>query len=416
MEQRKLLKTIEKVVKQKFNSELDLLEKVLKEVVDKENIRITGGRVWKLNKEKKVYELLFQAGNVRRIKKGFLLKLEDYPIFKLIYEQRTILASETNEILKKKGILRYSASGVGNKIKVGNSYYYEYLFAVNSENIDDELRYTLNIIATVLTSKLKEYRVAVSHKNLFKDIDKAKQLQKSLLPEHEFNFHQYEIFGLTIPAEILGGDFYDYVKIGSDEERLAVLVGDAASKGLSAAAEAMYISGAVRMASTFQIKISPFMFRLNNLINKIFSDDRFCTLFYGEISNDKKGLFLYANAGHNPPLFVPKKNKKIQFLNPTGPILGPAPNSKFETDSVNFAPGDLLVIYTDGIVEAANNNFEFYGERRLKKLVSANRNKELKHLAYLIVEDVIKFSTSDSKYQDDKTVVLIRRKEEDGAK
>ena len=415
MEQRKLLKTIENVVNQKFKSELDLLESVLKEVVYKENINITGGRVWKLNEKKKVYELLFQAGKVRRIKKGFLLKLEDYPIFKLIYEQRTILASETNEILKKKGILRYSASGVGNKIKIGDSFYYEYLFAVNSENIDDELRYTLNIIATVLTSKLREYRVAVSHKNLFKDIDKAKQLQKSLLPEHAFNFHYYEIFGLTIPAEILGGDFYDYVKIGTDEERLAIMVVDAASKGLSAAAEAMYISGAVRMASTFQIKISPFMFRLNNLINKIFSDDRFCTLFYGEISNDKKGLFLYANAGHNPPLFISKKSGKAQFLNPTGPILGPAPNSKYETDSVNFNPGDLLLIYTDGIVEAANNNFEFYGEKRLKKLVTANRNLDLKKIAYLIIDDVIKFSTPESKYQDDKTVVLIRRKEENGS-
>ncbi len=414
MEQRKLLKTIEKVVNQSFKSEMELLENVLKEVVSKENINITGGRVWKLNEKKKVYELLFQEGKVKRIKKGFLLKLEDYPIFKMIYEKRTILASETNEVLKKKGILRYSASGVGTKIKIGNNFFYEYLFAVNSENIDEELRYTLNIIATVITSKIKEFRFAVSHKNLFKDIDKAKQLQKSLLPENEFNFHQYEIFGLTIPAEILGGDFYDYVRIGADEERLAIIVGDAASKGLSAAAEAMYISGAVRMASTFQIKISPFMFRLNNLINKIFSDDRFCTLFYGEISNDKKGLFLYANAGHNPPLFIPKKGRRASFLNPTGPILGPAPDSKYETDSLNFQPGDLLVIYTDGIVEAANNNFEFYGEKRLKKLVTSNKDEELKKLAYLIMEDVINFSTPDSKYQDDKTVVLIRRKEENG--
>ena len=93
------------------------------------------------------------------------------------------------------------------------------------------------------------------------DIDKAKELQRSILPDHELKFHDYELFGVTIPAETLGGDFFDYLKIGDDESRLGITVGDAASKGLAAAAEAMYISGAVRMASTFQIKISPLFYR-----------------------------------------------------------------------------------------------------------------------------------------------------------
>ncbi len=412
MEQRRLLKTIENVLSKKFESEEEILEQALYEIVTRENIQISGGRIWKLNPAKKQYELLFQAGKVQRIKKGFVLPVKDYPIFKLIPEKRTVLANETNEVLKKKGIFRYSASGVGEKVKIKNYLYYEYLLAVNSEHIDDKLRYTLNIIATVLTSRIKEFRSEKSTDHLIKDIDKAKQLQRSILPAHEYSFHNYELFGLTIPAETLGGDFFDYVKIGNDEERLGIVVGDAASKGISAAAEAMYISGAVRMASKFQIKISPFMYRLNNLVNQIFSDDRFCTLFYGEISNDKKGLFLYANAGHNPPFFFSKKRKKAIPLLPTGPILGPAPNSKYETDSINFAPGDLLVIYSDGIVEAANEKFKLYEDKRLIKAVLSNIDKSPKELAYLIIEDVVKFSTAESKYQDDKTLVIIKRKEE----
>lgn len=275
--------------------------------------------------------------------------------------------------------------------------------------IDGDLRYVLNIVATVLTSKIRERRIASSRKNLIDDIDKAKQLQQSILPEHEYKFNDYDIFGITIPAEIVGGDFYDYIKVGDEEERIGIALGDAASKGLSASAEAMYISGALRMAGNFQMKISPMMKRMNELVNKIFSDDKFSTLFYCEISNDKKGLLLFANAGHNPPMFVEKKNKKITYLNPTGPLLGPAPNSKYETDSINLSSGDVLVIFSDGITEAANDKFQFYEEKRLERVIKKNMDLCPKKLALLIIDDVTKFSTSNSKYQDDKTVVVIKR-------
>ena len=111
------------------------------------------------------------------------------------------------------------------------------------------------------------------------------------------------------------------------------------------------------------------MFRMNQLVNKIFSDDKFTSLFYGEISADKKGLFLYANAGQNPPMFYSKKYKKISLLQPTGPLLGPAPNSKYETDSINFYEGDVLVIYSDGVVDSANHKYEFYEEKRLQNVI-----------------------------------------------
>jgi len=415
MEQKRLFRTIDRVASKDFSSEHELLIEVVKQLVVKDQINITGGRVWKLDVQSKAYTLVFQAGNVHRIERGFRLLVKDYPVFELIVKERTILANETNKILRKKGILRYSVSGVGSKLKVDNNFYYEYLLAVNSENIDDALGYTLNIVATVLTSKLRERRISTSHKNLFQDIDKAKQLQNSILPDHEFTFHNYELYGLTIPAEIVGGDFYDYLTIGSNEERLGIVLGDAASKGLAAAAEAMYISGAIRMTSNFQIKISPLMYQMNQLVNKIFSDDKFASLFYGEISDDKKGLFLYANAGHNPPIFVKSKNRQITFLAPTGPLLGPAPNSKYETDSINFNEGDVLVIFSDGIVEAANEKYEFYEEKRLKKVILKNLEKSPKEIVNAIMSDVINFSTNDSKYQDDKTIVVIKRKERHGS-
>lgn len=410
MKQRKVLKIIEELASKPLKSFRDLLNEVVTEIVNNDQISVTGGRVWQLDVEEKAYRLLFQTGNLPKIGDNFLLILNENQIFDVISRERTILANETNEALIKLGIFKYSASGVGNKYKVSGKYYYQYLLAVNSDQIDDELRYTLNIVATVLTQKLKERNLSNRQKTLVADIDKAKSLIKSILPEHEYSFHGYDLFGITLPADNLAGDFFDYVKIGNDEDRLGIVVGDAASKGLSAAAEAMYISGAVRMASVFQMKISPFMNRVNQLVNKIFSDDRFCSLFYGEISTDKKGLFLYANAGHNPPIFVSSKDKKASYLEATGPLLGPAPNSKFETDSINFSIGDILLIYSDGITEAANDKFEFFEESRVEEILLESLDLSPKDIVIKILDSVNKFSTNNSKYQDDKTLVVIKRK------
>lgn len=409
MIQKKLYRTIETVASGKFGSEEEMLISILNLIIQREEVGITGGRIWRLNKDDQSYNLVYQTGSVEKIKSGFQIPIKDYPIFDLIANERTVLANETNAVLRKKGIFKYSASGVGSRIKLNGKIYYEYLLALNSDNIDDELRYTLNIVATVLTSQLKQKKVVESEKNLKADIDKAKQLQKSILPEHEYNFYNYEIFGLTIPADFVAGDFFDYVKIGDDEERLGIVIGDAASKGLSAAAEAMYISGAVRMASNFQIKISPLMKRINELVHKIFSEEKFATLFYGELSNDKNGLFLYANAGHNPPIFVRAKTKESFYLMSTGPLLGPTPHSKYETDSINFHQGDVLVIYTDGITESVNSNEEYYEEKRLEKIIKEVINFTPKEIAYKILDDVLAFS-KDGVYSDDRTLVVIKRK------
>jgi phosphoserine phosphatase RsbU/P len=412
MDQKRLYRTLESIASRNFQSEKELLADIVKQIVRNEEIQLIGGRIWKLDPKKKAYKIVFQTGKVEQIPDEFSLQLKEYPFFERIAEDRTILAEETNKTLISKGILKYSATGIGRKVGIGNKKYYEYLLAVNSHMMGDDLRYTLNIVATALTSKLSERYLNQSRKNLIADIDKAKQLQRSILPAHEYKFHWYDLFGVTIPAENVAGDFYDYLKIGDEDERLGVVVGDAASKGLGAAAEAMYISGALRMASTFQINISPMMSRLNQLVNKIFSDEKFTSLFYGELSNDKKGLFLYGNAGHNPPIFYNKKFQSITLLNPTGPLLGPAPNSRYETDSLNFHKGDILVIYSDGIVEAANDKFEFYGDERLQRIVQASVLKTPKEIIADILEDVIKFSTAESRYQDDKTIVVIKRNDE----
>jgi sigma-B regulation protein RsbU (phosphoserine phosphatase) len=239
-------------------------------------------------------------------------------------------------------------------------------------------------------------------------LDRAREVQKSILPEHEYTFNDYAIFGISDPAEIVGGDLFDYIEIGSGGDYLAIAVGDAASKGVSAAAEALYISGALRMACNFEIKIVPLMSRMNSLVSKIFKDEKFASLFYGELSRDKSGLMLYANAGHNPPMFVRKNSGNIITLQSTGPVLGPSPYAKYTVDSISFMPGDVLLIYSDGVTDAANTKFEPYGEERLGKVLVEHKNLTPKEITYSIMEDVINYSRN-GEYSDDKTLVVIKR-------
>ncbi|MDR3625582.1 MAG: PP2C family protein-serine/threonine phosphatase [Ignavibacteriaceae bacterium] len=408
MDQRRLYKTIENLASQQFETEKDMLKYVLQQIVEIENIEITGGRIWQFEPSSGDYLLLLQTGNVDKINSDFRVKIEDYPLFDQVAKERTVLGNETNKVLRKKGIMRYSASGVGSKIKYNGKLYYEYMLALNSQNIDENLRLRLSIIATALTSQIKQMRYSKRATSLRADLNKAREVQKAILPEHEYTYNDFLMFGISDPAEIVGGDLFDYIEIGPGGDHLAIALGDAASKGVSAAAEAMYISGALRMACNFEIKITPLMRRLNTLVNKIFKDEKFASLFYGELSKDRNGLMLYANAGHNPPMFVKKDSDEITTLQPTGPVLGPSPSAKYSIDSIKFEPGDVLLIYSDGVTDAANTKFENYGEERLTKVFLKTKHLSPKEITYSIMDDVIHFS-KNGKYSDDKTIVVVKR-------
>ncbi|MBA4250274.1 MAG: serine/threonine protein phosphatase [Chlorobiaceae bacterium] len=403
-----LHQTIENITSKLFESEEEMLTSVIDELIHLKEVSINGGRIWKLNRELMSYELVYQTGKIDKIKKNFLITIKDYPLFSNLINERTILSTETDPYLRDKGILKYTASGVGDKIKLHGKRYYEFVLAFNSPKIDMDLKYSINIISAVLTSKLKQSRTTNTKNNLLATLDSARQLQKSILPEHEFNFHDYDLYGLTVPAEIVGGDFFDYLEIGDDNDRIGIALGDAASKGVAAAAEAMYISGALRMAMTFEIKIALLVKRLNQLVNRIFSDDKFCSLFYGELSLDSKGLFIYANAGHNPPMFIKKNSDEIFLLNPTGPVLGPAPKEIYSVENINFEDEDVLLIFSDGVVESVDSKFELFGEERVQNILRESKHLTPKEIALSLMEAVQKFS-ANGLYSDDKTIVVIKK-------
>jgi phosphoserine phosphatase RsbU/P len=413
MEQRKLYRTIDSITKAapNFNTTEELLVYVLNEIIKNEEINIIGGRIWKLNESKNAYNLIEQFGEVDLIESNYELKVIDSPSFKDIGRNRTIIGKEKDQYLKSKGINRYTATGVGDRFKFKNDdgvyNLYEYLIAINAREIDDAFLYTLNIISTTLSSIIRTRKIETKAKQNIVELEKASEIQRNILPEHSYTFQNYEIFGMSVPEQIVGGDFFDYLTT-SDDYTLCVAIGDAASKGISAAAQALYVSGALKMGVGYEVNMTSLMRKISNLVNDTFPYERFVTLFFCELYNDAKGLCVFVNAGHNSPYFYNSKKDTIDALPATGPVLGPAPNQRYNTDSIYINAGDVLVLYTDGIVEAANRKFEFFGDARLKESILKYKDRSPKEISELIIQDVQRFSAR-GKYSDDKTIVVIKR-------
>lgn len=409
MQLRKLYRTIENIASRKVEHEEDLLKQVIHEIIQSEEIHVKGGRIWKFDAKTGSYVLLHQIGEMESIRQGYSIKVKDYPIFLELPELRTVLGSEQDQYLRKRGILKYSATGVGDKVKWRGHILYRYVLAFNADNLNEALTSTLNIISTSLTSALRTRKMERKAQVLEKDLDKAREIQQSILPQHEMKFHSYELYGVSLPDRIVGGDFFDYLVTEGDQERIGVVIGDAASKGLSAAAQALYTSGALRMGFDYQTKISSLLSRVNKLLNKTFSEEHFVTLVYCELTDDRNGLVLYANCGHNSPILY-RANGRSEMFEATGQILGPFPKETFRTENFLMSKGDILLLYTDGVSEAANEHGEFFGEEKILDLLRSSRTLSAKEITLHILDEVQKFNSMGTQ-SDDKTIVTIKRNE-----
>lgn len=407
MNQRLLHKTIESFADKQFSSSDELLNHVLHQIVANDRIQIKGGRVWKLDVAKASYELIAQVGTVEKIKPHFSLKVDEYKMFKQLARHRTIVAKETNEYLRSKGIGRYSATGVGEIQTVKGSEYYQYILSFNTDLDHEQVAPTLNIISIAVTSLLKNRSIERRSTQLLKDLDKAREIQRSILPEHELIFHNYEMFGISLADRIVGGDFFDYI-ISDEKDRVGIVIGDAASKGLSAAVQALYVSGALRMGAVYQTKINTLIRNINSLVHRTFPDDRILTLFYAELSNDKQGLCVYVNAGHASPIVYRAKTHSTELLEATGNIIGPFPDQIYRSEGIMLSKGDIMLLFTDGVTESMDSTGNQYSEERLIGKLLEFKDEKAQNIARMILEDVQKFSAK-SKYSDDKTLVVVKR-------
>jgi sigma-B regulation protein RsbU (phosphoserine phosphatase) len=268
-------------------------------------------------------------------------------------------------------------------------------FELISGWVREEIEFCLNAVRSVLNYRL----LSESIKN---EYEQAFLIQKSLLPTSSPKIPGYQIAGDSQPAELVGGDIFDYYKF--NEEEFGFCIGDASGHGIPAALMARDVIIGLRMGLENQMKMVHTLKKLNRVIFQSVYSTKFISLFYAEMETN--GDLFYVNAGHPAPILV-YQNEVIE-LESTGLVFGALPEIEVKRSYINISPGGILVLFTDGIVERQNNSEEEYGTSRLKNIIINNRDKDADEILKRIFQSVNEFGNK-RKWKDDATVVLIKR-------
>ncbi len=274
------------------------------------------------------------------------------------------------------------------------------LFALADDWALEEVDFALNTVRAALGSRLVDARA----RGTFRE---AAEIQQSLLVEEPPDFPGYEIACRSVPAEEVGGDFYDFQVF--DGELMGLAIGDASGHGLPAALLVRDVVTGLRMGIEKELKVAHVFEKLNRVIHRSNLSSRFVSVFYGELEAD--GNLIYVNAGHQPPiLFFAEGGPHGDCLELTtgGTVIGPMPESRFRRGIAKVRRGEVLVGVTDGLLERRDAKGGEFGLDRLKDVVRRNRRSS----SDTILESIFDASRSfgdNRPFEDDATAVVVRR-------
>ena len=265
----------------------------------------------------------------------------------------------------------------------------------------------LTVMANVAAIRIEHARlneIEEAERAMAKDMEQAALIQKALLPSQAPIVAGLDIAGNTTACRTVGGDYFDYLTF--PDGRVGVLVGDVAGKGMPASLLMSSLQARVQVLFEEADELARKITRLNKAVCANCPDNRFIT-FFMTVVNPATGELVYTNAGHNPPLLV-RAAGGFELLKGGGVILGILPMAQYKETIAQMEPGDVLVMFSDGVTEAANPSDEDFGEERLGKLVESMRNRKASEIVEAIEVAVNEF-TQGAPAADDITVVIVRR-------
>jgi serine phosphatase RsbU (regulator of sigma subunit) len=354
---------------------------------------IYGGRLY--HQEGSSYVLQATFGEVKEIQ-GVRLPAT-YPPIQQLREDGTIFMDSDDPAVDRDVERRLGVEGFA-AIEVDDG---EYLLAFNVEPTPhrQEVLFSLGIVRHAINQKIRQERMA----GIFNE---ARKIQASILPRRAPHFGDYDIAGRSEPMETVGGDFFDYIPI--TDKILGVAIADVSGHGLPAALQVRDIYTGLRMGMARDFKIVRTVERLNRIINESTLTSRFVSVFYGEL--ERNGLFIYVNAGHPPP-FVLRGDGRVDYLEQGGAVLGPLPEATYDRGFVTLQPGDVIVLYTDGVVESpcrgGDGRLEEFGIERLQELVRRQGERPAEEIVAAVFSGLSGLC-GDRPPLDDRTLVVIR--------
>lgn len=248
-----------------------------------------------------------------------------------------------------------------------------------------------------------------SENRIKQELQIARKVQQSFLPSHTPEVKGLDIYAICKPAFETGGDYYDFIDM--PDNRLAITIGDVSGKGIQAAFYMTFIKGVLYAFCDEYTSAKDVLTKMNKLFRKNADRGTFISLIFG-MFNEEKNLFQFSRAGHNPLLYYCCKDKELNIYQPEGLAVGMAGEDIFRNHisekSIELNEGDLLILYTDGIVEAVNRDNELFGENRLNHLIQKYHMLSSREIVEKIEKKLSEFVDQADQY-DDLTMVVIKK-------
>jgi len=358
------------------------------------DLGITGGRVYRADDLE--YELLDTFGSARGTLAGQRVSRR-YAAIEAVLDSGIVVMDRNAPELDPEIEAQLGTATRFAAVSVADGEYVISFDLVPGHGSVEDLRAPLNIVRLAISQKLQRSRYE-------EIIQNARRIQGSILPKRTPRYADYDIAGESRPAEEVGGDFYDYIPV--TPEMFDLVIADASGHGLPAALQVRDVYMGLRMGLTRDFKVSRTVERLNAIINRSKLASKFVSLFVGEL--ETSGNILYVNAGHPPP-FILHANGRTEYLREGGAVLGPFPDAAYLRGFAQLGPGDLLVLYTDGITECHHHRTgEEFGLVRLQTLIRRHAALPAAEITQAVFHAVASYAGSSNPV-DDQTLVVVRR-------
>lgn len=257
-------------------------------------------------------------------------------------------------------------------------------------------------IAVAIENARLYSRVAQQEQRLEHDLDMAREVQLRLLPPTPARMPHAEFATRFLPARTIGGDLYDFLPY--DEERIGIAMGDVSGKAAPAALYAALISGIMRAATSQALSPAAMLKQLNDSLQERKMDAQYVTMVFAVWNDDKQTLQI-ANAGAVQPLFC--RGGQVETVQAEGFPLGMFKDVSYEEFTLSTRPGDAVIFFSDGIVDAVNEREEMFGDARLTALVTSHLKSTAQEMVDAIYQELSTFQGGVERF-DDETVVVLK--------
>ena len=258
--------------------------------------------------------------------------------------------------------------------------------------------------AAIAIEKARLHEKEIQLQRIDKELSVGQQIQLSLLPKIMPSAAGWDFAATYQAARVVGGDFYDFIPL--PDGRLGIVVADVADKGIPAAIFMAVSRTIIRTTALSVSDPAEALIKANQVILQDSPNDMFLTVFYS-ILNTTTGHVIFANGGHNHPLLFRSATGTFETLAVRGIILGALPDIHLDSNEVWLAPADLLVLYTDGLTEAMDPEYEEFGEARLRQVINDRRESGAAEIMDAILKAMQRF-VNGAEQSDDLTIVVVK--------